>query len=84
MGMMMQVLAPSMEHGHEADLGAQAPGVCGDRAQSLRRRLEQNGVDDRLVLESDLGDGRGQGEDDVEILRRQQFGLPLSEPLGAR
>ena len=82
--MMMQVLAPGVEHGHEADLGSRMLGVRGDRAQSLGRRLEENAVDDRLVLEGDLGDRRGHGEDDVAILRRQQFGLPLGEPLGAR
>ena len=46
-----------MEHGQETDLGAQMLGVRGDRAQSLGRRLEENAVDDRLVLEGDLGDG---------------------------
>ena len=80
---MMQVLAPGVEHGHEADLGSQMLGVRGDRAQSLGRRLEQKTIDDRLVLEGDLGDRGGHGEDDVKILRRQQLGLPILEPFGA-
>ncbi len=53
----MQVLTPGMEDGHETDLSAQMLGIGGDRAQSLGRRLEENAVDDRLVLEGDLGDG---------------------------
>ena len=78
----MQVLAPGVEHGHKTDLGAHMLGIGGDRAQSLGRRLEENAIYDRLVLEGYLGDRRGHGEDDVEILRRQQFGLPLGEPFG--
>jgi hypothetical protein len=58
-------------------------GVGGDRSQGLDRCLEQKAIDDRLVLEGDLADGRGHGEDDVEILGRQQLSLPLGEPLGA-
>src|SRR3546814_4377042 len=42
---MMQVLAPRMEHGDEADLGAEMLRVGRDPAQRLGRRPEQDGVD---------------------------------------
>ena len=35
-------------------------------------------------MERDLGDGRGQGEHDVEVGHRQQLGLARLEPFGAR
>jgi hypothetical protein len=34
-------------------------------------------------LEGDLARQRWQGEDDVEVRHRQQFGLPMREPFGA-
>ena len=80
--MMLQVLAPRVKHGDEADLGAEMGWVGGDRAQCLGRRPEQNGVDRRLVLEGDLGHRRRQGEHDMEVRHRQQLGLPGRQPLG--
>ena len=53
--MVLQVLAPGVEHGDETDLGAEMARVGGDREQRLGRRLEQDGVDHCLVLEGDLG-----------------------------
>ena len=44
---------------------------------------EEQTVDDGLVLSGDLGDGRGHGEDDVEVLGGQQVRAAAFEPLGA-
>ena len=82
MRMMLQVLAPGVQHGDQPDLGAEMLGIGGDDAQRLGRRLEQDAVDDGLVLEGDLGDRRRHGEDDVEVGHRQQLGLPVRQPLG--
>src|SRR3954447_15882171 len=82
--MVLQVLAPGMEHSDEADLGAEMARIGGDRAQCFGRRPEQDGIDRGLVLESDFGGRRRQGEDDVEIRHRQQFGLSFDYPGGAR
>ena len=84
MRVMVQRLSPGMQHRDRADLGAEVARVGGDAAQRLRRRAEQNGVDHRLVVERDLGDGGRQREHDVEVRGRQQFGLPRIEPVGAR
>src|SRR3954447_7526560 len=73
-----------MKHGNETDLGAEMARIGGDRAQYFRRGPEQDGVDRGLVLERDFGRRRRQGEDDVEIRHRQQFGLPFGQPGGAR
>ncbi len=45
--------------------------------------MEQDAIDDRLVLEGDGRDLVRHGEDDVEVLRRQELGLPVLQPLGA-
>src|ERR1700759_1572044 len=58
-------------------------GIGGNPGQRLGDRPKQNIVDHDLVLESDDGDLVRHGEDDVEIRRIQQFGLPVLKPLGA-
>ena len=56
----VQRLAPGVQHGERADLGAEVAGIGGDVAQRLGRGAEQDGVDHRLVVERDLGDRRRQ------------------------
>ena len=75
--------APGVKHGGDADARAEMLRVGGDGRHRLRRRLEQQAVDRRLVLEGDVGDLGRQREDDVEVADRQQVGLALGEP-GAR
>jgi hypothetical protein len=45
-----------MEHGGEADAGAEMLWIGADGEQRLGRRAEQQIVDDRLVLIGDGGD----------------------------
>ncbi len=74
-----------MEHGGDADGGAEVLGVGGDGQQGLARRSEQEAIDVRLVVIGDTGDRRRQGEDDMEIGDRQQLGLAGRQPvLGGR
>lgn len=78
--MVRERLTPGVQDHRHTDLGAEVLLVGGDRAQRLGRRLEQDGVDDRLVLIGDRPKRRWQREHDVEILNRQQIGLPCFEP----
>ena len=73
--------APGVEHGGDADLGAQVFGIGGDGDRRLRRRLEQQIVDHRLILVADVGDRRRQSVDDMEIADRQQLRLAFGQPL---
>ena len=82
--MVLQRLTPGMEHRGDADLRAQIPGVGGDGGERLGGSAEQDRIDRGLVLEGDLARQRRQGEDDVEVRHRQQFGLSVREPFGAR
>ena len=75
--------APGVEHGGDADAGAEMLRIGGDRQHRLRCRPEQQVVDQRLVLEGDVGDLGRQREDDMEVADRQEVGLALGEP-GAR
>jgi hypothetical protein len=56
-----------MQHGSDADPGAEMLGVVGDGDRGLGRRLEQEIVEHSLVLVRDVGDGRGQREHKVEV-----------------
>src|SRR5262249_10869531 len=80
-GMMEQVLAPSVEHGEKADLSTQVLGISGDGAQSLRRSPEQNAIELSLILIGDCGNLVRYGEDQVEVLGVQKLGLAILEPL---
>src|SRR5271169_4250054 len=84
MGMMMQVLSPGVQDGHQPDLGAEMPGIGSDDAQRLGGGREQDAVDDGLIVERDLGDRCRHSEDDVEVRYRQQLGLSVGQPLSTR
>jgi hypothetical protein len=60
--------APGVQYERGANLGAEMPGIPGDRAQRVGGDAEQQPIDDPLVVLSDRTDGRGQREDDVEVL----------------
>ena len=81
---MRERLAPGMEHHRRADLGAKVFGIGSDRLQRRSGGLEQQRIDDGFVLEGDGRHRRRQREDDVEILDRQQVGLPRFEPFAGR
>ena len=83
MRVMDERLVPGVEDGEEADLGAEMAGVGRDRAQRVGDGPEEQTVDDGLLLGGDLGDRRGHGEDDVEVLGGQQVRAAPFEPLGA-
>ena len=49
--MMVQRLAPGVQHREGADLGAKVAGVGGDVVQRLRRSAEQDRIHHRFVVE---------------------------------
>src|SRR4051812_37277869 len=59
---------------------AQMLRVRRDRQHRLRCCPEQQVVDRRLVLESDVGDLGRKREDDMEVADRQEVRLALGEP----
>ena len=81
--MKMQVLTPGMQHGKEADGGAEMSGVAGDGEQSFRSSLKQDGIDLSGVLKCQATDLLWKREHDVEVRNGQQLRFPVGEPLGA-
>jgi hypothetical protein len=77
MWVVLKGLPPGMQHTQAADLRAQMLRIGGDLTQRLRRRPEQDIVDDGLVLESDNFDLLGQREHNVEVGHLEQFGLTV-------
>ena len=56
----MQSLAPGMQHGERSALGTEVARIAGDVAQGLGRGVEEDPVDDRLIMEGDVGDRCGE------------------------
>ena len=83
MRVMHQILSPCVQDGDEADLGAQVFGVSANGAQRLGGGAKQDVVHHSLVLVRDRRNLLRHGEDDVEILNRQQFSLPFFKPVSA-
>ena len=77
-----QVLSPGMEHGEEANFGAEMFGVGGNGAQGVRSGPKENVVHHFLVLVSDGGNLFRESKDDMEILGVEEFGLTILDPLG--
>ena len=82
MRMKKQALSPTVKYGEKADLGAQMFGIGSDDGQGLGRGSEQNAVDEIFVLVSEGSDLFGNGEDDMKILRLENFGCSFFNPLG--
>ena len=72
--------APGVEYRGHTDPGAEMFLVGGDGDRGFSTGFEQQVVNDPFVLIGDVGDRLRQGEDQVEIADRQQFGLAFGEP----
>src|ERR1035441_10147727 len=82
-GMEMQVLPATMEHGEESGFHPQAFWVGGNGEQCFGDDAEEHVVDDLLIVEGDGGDLFGESEDHVEVFGGQPLGGALLDPLGA-
>src|SRR5467141_3824984 len=82
--MMGHCRAPGVQYRRDADAGSEVLRVGRDGEHRLRRGLEQQIVDHRLVLVGDVANRRRQREDDVEVGNREQLGLARRHPLARR
>jgi hypothetical protein len=80
MGMMLQLLIPTMEHAEEADFRAQMSGITRHFEQRFGTGLEQQIVDDLLVLQRQSGEPTGKGEDDMDVGGGQEFSAARLKP----
>lgn len=81
--MIVEILAPGVQHGDEADLGTQMSGIGSNPAQCLGDGTKQDRVDLLLVLKGDRGDLLRQGEDEMEIADGQKVCLSGGKPITA-
>ncbi len=72
-----------MEHGGDADPGAEPLRIGRDRERGLGRGLHEQIVDHALVLIGHVAQLGRQRVDDMEVADRQQLGLALGQPLAA-
>ena len=80
--MKKEVLSPTVKYCEKADLGAQMLGIGCDGGQGLGGGSEQNAVDEIFVLVSNGSDLFGNGEDDMKIVRLENFRCSFFDPLG--
>src|SRR5713101_2226229 len=81
MRMEKQVLPPTVKYSEKADLGAEMLGIGSDGGQGLCSGSEQNAIDEIFVLVSNGSDLFGNGEDDMKIVRVENFGGAFFDPL---
>src|SRR5260370_3900027 len=81
MRMEKQVLSPTVQYGEKADLGAEMLGIGSDGGQGLGRGAEEHAVEEIFVLVSDGSERFGNREDDMKIVRRENFGGSFLDPL---
>ncbi len=85
MGMMLKVLAPGVQDGGEADVGAEMFRIGRNGGERLGRGREQQSIDLSLVLVGDGAERGRQREHHMEVRHRQQLGLARRQPrLGGR
>ena len=80
-GVVLEVLAPGVKDGQEADLGPEVLGIGGDLLQGLGGGAEQEAVDHALVLQGDRAERRRKSKHHMKIFNRQQLGFPGLHPL---
>ena len=69
-----------MEDGDKADVCPQVLGISGQFFECLRRRFEEDVVDDLLVVQGQGSELLWEGEDDVEVMDGQQVLFPSVDP----
>jgi hypothetical protein len=65
---------PTVKYGEKADLGAQMLGIGSDGGKGLGSGSKEHAVDEIFVLVSDGSNLFGNREDDMKIMRRENFG----------
>jgi hypothetical protein len=81
MRMEKQVLSPTVKYSEKADLCAQMFRIGSDGGQGLGRSSEEHAVEEIFVLVSDGSDRFGNGEDDMKIVRLENFRCSFFNPL---
>src|SRR5260370_33592180 len=76
---MLEFLIPGVEHAEEADLGAEMFGITSDLEERFGTGLQQQMEMDFLVVQSELRQIMGLGEDNKSVTGRQKILVPILE-----
>ena len=79
--MKKQILSPGVQDCEKADVCPKMFGIGSDGGQGLGRGSEEHAVEEIFVLVSDGRDRFGKGEDDMKIVRVENFGGSFFNPL---
>ena len=71
-GVIQKVLPPGVQDTDEADLCAEMPGILAQFPEGLGNRPEQQIIQDPLIHDDQGIELCGDGEDDMEVLNRQE------------
>ena len=82
MGMMVESLAPGMEHGEAADRRAEMRGVPGDILERLGNGAKEQPIEGAWVLQRQGPQVMRQGKDYMDIGRLEYLAFPGGEPRG--
>jgi hypothetical protein len=73
-------LAPRVQHAEKGDLCAKVSGIASDFEEGFRTGAEQKIIDDLFVLQHHRRQATRQGEDHMEIARREKLLLTRGDP----
>src|SRR6202008_2059028 len=78
--MVLEVLAPAVQDGSDADVGAEVLAIGGNGGERFGCGREQKSINIGFVLVGDRADRSRQRKPQVEVRHRQQFGLACCKP----
>ena len=84
MGMVVQLLAPGVQHGEAANLRPEMFRVPGDVLEGLGDRAKEQAIEVAGVLQRQGPQGVRQGKDHMGVGRLENLLLPGSQPRGLR
>jgi len=79
-GVMVELLAPGVEDGEAADLGAKMLGGSGDVLERLGDCVKEQPIEEPRVLEHEWPEVMWQGKDHMAVWSLEELPLPGSEP----
>jgi hypothetical protein len=82
MGMVLQLLAPGVEHSEAPELRAEMFRVLGDIVEALCNRVKEQAIELAGVRQRQGPQGVRQGKDDMDVGRVEHLALPGGEPRG--
>jgi hypothetical protein len=76
----IELLAPTMQYTEKTDLRTEMFWVASDFEKGFRAGAKQEVVEDLFILQHQRSQATGQGEDYMEIARREKVSLTRSDP----